>query len=157
MTINNKRASILLMCFFVIISLTIIGAAFGILMVNESLSFRHNLQGVQAVYLAEAGLGKAIYDLRQDYLQSENWNDGNINGISVVPVADQFYVLYPSVSFGVGQYYTVGIMNDGSAKNKIWVKSTGTVGLASKTIQAYITVPLGGSVLSVTGWQIVNS
>ena len=134
MTLNNKRGSILLMCFCVIASLSIIAAAFGVLMVNESLSLRHNLQNVQASYLAQAGLQEAIGGLKS----------GNIDGISG--------------SLGAGQYAVeITNVNDGRAKYKIVVKSTGVVGQTRKIIQAYATVPLGATVPVVTGWQVVNS
>jgi len=154
MIMNNKRGSALLMCFWVISVLTIIGAAFGVIMVNERLATQHNIQSIQALYIAEAGLERAVYDLRQ----SSNWNSGNINGIIVSPVAGQFYPLYPTnINFGAGQY-AVQIMNDGTATNKIWVKSKGVSGKAQKIIQAYVEVtnPVG-PVLGVIGWQIVNS
>ena len=150
---NNKRGSALLMCFWVISVLTIIGAAFGVIMVNERLATQHNIQSVQALYLAEAGLEKAIYDLRQDYIQSSNWDDGNINGIVGVPNSEDYYSLYSNVTLGAGQY-TVLIKNDGTATNKIWVQSTGFSGQVQKTIQAYVT---GSNPISVIGWQIVNS
>jgi len=154
---NNVRGSVLLMCLYVIGVLIMIGAAFSVLMVNERLSTQHYIQSVQALYLAEAGLEKAVYDLRQDYIQSSNWNDGIINGITVVPVPNQYYILYSNVSLGSGQY-TVQIMNDAAAMDKVWVRSTGNSGHAQKTIQAYVIVsnPIG-PVLSEKGWQLVNS
>jgi hypothetical protein len=157
MTTNNKRGSVLLMCFYIISALSIIGAAFGLVMVNERLSVQHSIQSVQALYLAQAGLEKAVYDLRRDYIQSSNWDDGVIDGITVTPVAGQYYPLYSSVSLGAGNY-SVQIMNDGSAPDKIWVKSTGISGQAQKIIQAYVIVSnVIGPVLKETGWQIVNS
>jgi hypothetical protein len=157
MTMNNKRGSVLLMCFYFISALSIIGAAFSLVMVNEKLATQHDIQSVQALYLAQAGLAKAVYDLRQDYIQSSNWDDGLINGITVVPVAGQYYPLYSAVSLGPGNY-SVQIMNDGTATDKIWVKSTGISGQAQKIIQAYVIVSNTiGPVLKEIGWQIVNS
>lgn len=155
--INNKQGSVLLMCFYIISALAIIGSAFSLAMVSQRLSAQRNIRSVQALYLAEAGLEKAVYDLRQDYIHSSNWNDGAINGITVVPVPNQYYPLYANISFGPGEY-TVQIMNDGAATDKIWVKSTGTLGQAQKIIQAYVMVstPIG-PVLNVIGWRVVNS
>ena len=153
---KNNRGSVLLMCFYIIGALAMIGAAFGLVMVNERLSTQRNIQSVQAQYLAEAGLEKAVYDLRQDYIQSSNWADGIINGITVVPVADQYYPLYSNISLGAGMY-TVEIKNEGVATDKIWVQSTGISGHAQKTIQAYVMVsnPIG-PVFKIMGWKMVN-
>ncbi|MGH2564752.1 MAG: hypothetical protein ACRDE5_09570, partial [Ginsengibacter sp.] len=124
---DNKCGSVLLMCLYIIGALAIIGSGFSLEMVNEKLSTQHNIQSVQAMYLAEAGLEKAVYDLRQDYMQSANWNDGVINGMTVNPASNLYYPLYSNVNFGPGQY-TVQIENDISATDKIWVKSTGFSG-----------------------------
>jgi hypothetical protein len=152
---NKKRGSILLICLYVIGSLIIISAAFSVLMANEKLSSNHDLQSVSAMYLAEAGLEKAIYDLRQQYIISSNWNGNSINATAVVPVPGQFYPLYSSVNFGDG-VYSVEIMNGTNVTNNMWVKSTGIYGNIQKTIQAYIIVsnPVG-PVLSVLGWKYV--
>jgi len=171
MTINNKQGSILLMCFYVISSLSIVGAAFGLLMVNESLSARHSLQNVQAMYVAQAGLAKAVDDLSQYYqstaqiplfadqycMQNASWNVCNSGGVVSALTANIYYVLYSPVSLGTGKY-TVQIMNDGVAVNKLWFKSTGMVGQVQKTIQAYIIVsnPIG-PVMTRTAWQVVNN
>jgi hypothetical protein len=150
---KKERGSILLICLYVISSLIIIGAAFSVLMANEKLSSDHDLQNVNAMYLAEAGMEKAIYALRQQYLTSAAWNGNIINGTDVVPVAAQFYTLYPSVAFGGGAY-SVEIKNGADPVNNIWVKSTGFCGNIQRTIQAYIVVsdPVG-PVLSVFGWK----
>ena len=154
---SDKRGSVLLMCFYIVAALAMIGAAFGLVMVNERLAVLHHTQSVQALYLADAGLQKAVYDLRQDYINSGNWNDGDINGIAVVPAPNQFYPLYNIVNLGAGTY-SVELMNDGSAMNEVWVKSTGTIGQTQKTVEAYIKVsnPVG-PVLSQTGWLFVNN
>jgi hypothetical protein len=150
---NKERGSILLICIYIVSSLTIIGAAFSVLMANEKLSSDQNLQAVKAMYVAEAGLEKAIYDLRQQYIISSSWNSNIINGTAVVPVTGQFYTLYPSFNFGDGAY-SVEIMNGTNATNNMWIKSTGTCGNIHKTIQAYIIVSNSvGPVLSVLGWK----
>jgi len=107
------------------------------------------------LYLAEAGLEKTVYDLRQQYSVNASWNGSSINGTTVVPVTGQFYLLYSNVSFSGGTY-TVQIMNGANVTDNMWVRSTGICGNIQQTVQAYIIVsdPVG-PVLSVLGWENV--
>ena len=113
---NKERGSILLICLYVISAFIIIGAAFSVLMANEKLSISHDLQAVNAMYLAEAGMEKTIYDLRQQYILNAIWNGNTINGTVVTPVTGQLYTLYTPVSLGGGAY-SVEIMNGTNALN----------------------------------------
>ena len=136
---NNQRGAILLITFSVISSLLIIGAGFSFFMINERLASERYLRNTQAVFVAQAGLEKAIYDLRQDYKTTSSWADGNINGTVVVPRSGEFYELYSVVNFGCGKY-TVEIKNDGSSVDRVWIKSTGIVKNNRQSMSIYVLV-----------------
>ncbi len=152
----NKRGSVMLMTFYVMSSLVLIGASFLVLMINERLSEQRTRYAAQSYHIAEAGIERAINDLRIDYNASRDFNDGNINGVTVGPNMVDFYDIYPAVSFAGGNYL-VQLKNVGVSNHEVWIKSKGTVGEVSQTILVYINmIDLSGTwTVNVVSWQRV--
>lgn len=151
--LQDKQGSILLMSMYVMGSLVIVGSAFGVLIINDRLSAQHQRQAIQAIYLAEAGIEQAVYNLKQDFGTSGSWRDGHINADVFTPDVNNFQNVNVLVDLGVGKY-TIAYKSDGVNADKIWVKSTGLVGNHSQTIDVHVTVtnPVG-PVVSVMGWK----
>jgi len=127
--------------YLIIVVLMILGALFVVMSYTESRVAERNRLAMQAFYIAEAGIERGLYDLRQDFVldSSPSWADGDINGIDVTaeggPDTVNYYELpYPSTSLNGGSYL-VELKNVGA--DSIWVKSTGTLGDVTQTILVY--------------------
>lgn len=136
----DERGSVLLTVYLVITVLLLLGAAFLVVTSNESRASEIQIKTTQAFYIAEAGIERAIYDLRQDFVtdtSSPSWSDGDINGMTIGPDTSNFYgIPYSSTSLNGGSY-TVSLKNV-SGQDDIWIKSTGAVDGISQTIQVYV-------------------
>ena len=66
--IHNKQGSLFVTSYLVIVVLIILGAAFVMISATEGKVAERQKKVTQAFYLAEAGLERAIYDLRQDFI-----------------------------------------------------------------------------------------
>lgn len=137
--INNNRGSVLVSAYILIIMLLGFGAAFVISSINENMVAERQKRTAIALGLAEAGLERAFYDLRQDFVgaSTPSWSDGTINGMALGPDTSGFYAIsYSSTNLNGGSY-SVQLKNVAGATDQIWVKSTGTYGDARQVIQAY--------------------
>ena len=149
--LNNNRGSALLTAYLVITSLLILGAGFLLISTIEARTSEYQRRIASALYIAEAGIERALYDLRQDLINdasSPSWADSDINGW-IVNTADtdasSFYPLpdtsnaanadYGSTSLSGGSY-AVRIKNVSGADD-IWIRSTGTLGSVTQTIEVY--------------------
>lgn len=123
-----------------IVVLLVLGTAFIVISLSESLLTERQRRATQALGVAEAGAERALYDLRQDFVldaTSPSWTDGDINGMVIGPDTVNFYVIpYTSASLNSGSY-SVWLKNIAGTNNEIWIKSTGTVGNVSQTISVY--------------------
>jgi hypothetical protein len=139
----NNRGSILLISYLVIALLVGFGAAFLMLSFHESRVAERQQRLVKALYIAEAGIERALYDLKLDFVNdntSPSWSDTDINGMAIGPDTVNFYAVpYASTSMNGGSY-TVEFKNVGGSGESIWVKSTGTLGDVTRTIQVYLVV-----------------
>lgn len=142
-SINNERGSMLLIAYFVIFVLLGIGSAFIMYSSNEAkISERQRLTTV-AFHVAEAGIERALYDLRQDFVGSLNpsWADGDINGFVIGPnSASYFSIPYSGQSPNNtinGGTYTVSLKNVANNEH-IWIRSVGTINDATHTIEVYV-------------------
>ena len=142
----NKRGSLLIMTYYVISSLVVIGAAFVVLTVNDQRTSNRHQINIQAVNLAESGLEQALYQLKLDYNNSHSFQDGDINGISAGPDSNNYIELIPATNLGIGSYQ-VDIKNVGGSNREIWVKASGIVRDNTQSIEAYVKM-VDGSVWS---------
>jgi hypothetical protein len=145
---NSESGAILLIVIILMLALTITGVAFlnaGVL--EYRLAKREDYKN-KAFYIAEGGLERTIWNLKQDFVSgSEDWTDGEINGVSVddTPTTDDWWILnYPNPLLGDGSYEVkLKYVNDptGGFKNdEIWVRSTGTVKEIPRIVQAYVEI-----------------
>ncbi len=136
----NERGSLLIISYLVIFVLLALGAAFIALSVNESRIAERQRRTTLAFHIAEAGIERAIYDLRQDFLNdasSPSWSDGDINGFTIGPNTASFYSIgYGSTSLNSGSY-TVQLKNVTGITDAIWIRSTGTLGDVQQAIEVY--------------------
>ena len=140
MRMNNKKGSMLVLSYMVIFVLVMLGAAYMVASFNEGLFAERQRRALIAFYIAESGLERAIYDLRQDFINdvSPSWNDGNMNGYAIGPNTVSFYTIpYASTTLNGGSY-TAQLKNVAGISTSIWVKSTGAFGDSTQTIQAYV-------------------
>ena len=149
-SLNNNRGSLLLITYFVIVILLGIGASFLLLVTNESrFSERQRLSTV-AFHIAEAGIERGLYDLKQDFINASgtaSWSDGDVNGYAIGPDTANFYTIpYSSTSFNEGSY-VVELRNVLGANDDVWIRSTGTVGGVNHTIKVYVRM------ISLSPWE----
>jgi len=120
-----------------------LGVGLTALSINEGMTAERQRRTYQAFHLAEAGIERAIYDLRQDFINdtsSPSWADGDINGLAIGPDTANYYSIpYASTSLGSGNYALSlkNVLNSGEA---IWIQSTGAVGDATQTIEVYVKI-----------------
>lgn len=139
---NKNGIVILIICYLIVIVLLILGVAFFYRSFSESKIAERQKNSIQAISIAEGGVERAIYELRQDFvgdLTSPSWADGDINGIACGPDTQNFYILVQDIVLGNGAY-TVELKNVEGQTDQIWIRSTGTVGDINKIIQTYVKI-----------------
>jgi len=131
-----------LMSLLLIVFLTIAGASLLLLSTSASRTVERQRRATVTFDIAEAGLERAFFDLRQDFVGgSSNWADGTINSTTVDVSnvdTDGYYPLYSSALNG--GTYAVRLKNVTGNNKEIWVRSTGTLGDTTQRIQAYVTI-----------------
>ena len=166
--IKNKKGTTLIISYLVIVVLLILGIAFTIRSIVESRIAERQKRAVQAFDIAEAGLERALYDLKRDFENTPSpgdpsWQDDTIytsdteyidlslGGTLTLPQDyPNFYLLpygtehdynVPPISTSLGNgSFIVELANVSGKDDEIWVESTGTVGEISKKIRAYIKI-----------------
>ena len=99
--LRDNRGSLLIISYLVIFVLLALGAAFIAMSVNESRIAERQRRTTLTLHIAEAGIERAFYDLRQDFLNdasSPSWADGDINGMALGPNTASFY----TITYGAG-------------------------------------------------------
>lgn len=146
----DNTGSLLILSYLVIFVLLALGAAFIAMSVNESRIAERQRRTTLAFHTAEAGIERAFYDLRQDFINDANspsWADGDINGLAIGPDTANFYATgYGSTSLNGGSY-AVQLKNVSGLADAVWVRSTGTLGDAQQTIEVY------AKIVSISPWN----
>lgn len=141
--IKDRKGVALLVVYIVIVILLILGVAFTARSIAESRIAERQKKATQAFWLAEAGLERTLYELKQDFenaLVNPSWADNDINGLPCGKDTVNFYPLpYASTSLGSG-FYRVELKNVAGKVDEVWVRSTGTVGEIDKLIEAYVKI-----------------
>ncbi|MBF0384646.1 MAG: hypothetical protein HQL27_02120 [Candidatus Omnitrophica bacterium] len=135
---KDKRGSLLLISYMVIMVLLGIGAAFMVLLTNETKVAERERINTVAFHIAEAGIERGLYDLRRDFVidSTPSWADSDINGYAIGPDYNNFYqITYSDTAFNGGSY-SVQLKNDSGTRD-IWLRSTGTINGQSHTILVY--------------------
>jgi hypothetical protein len=143
----NEKGSLFLIAYMVIFVLLLAGAALVVVSFNDSFVAERQKRTTQAFYIAQAGINRALADLNTDYQNSTDWTDGDINGLAAGPNTASFYALpYASTTINNGSY-AVTLRNVTGTTGHMWVRSTGSVGDATYTIQAY------AKMISLSPWN----
>jgi len=127
------------MTYLVILVLLTMGAAFAAYSTNEGRIAERQKRIVKAFHIAEAGIERAIYDLREDYTSdptAPGWYDGDINGIAFTPTTSYVTFPYSSTTMNGGSYSVE--FRSGGANTEMWVRSTGTLGDQTQAILVYL-------------------
>lgn len=148
--LRDNRGSLLIISYLVIFVLLALGAAFIAMSVNESRIAERQRRTTMTFHVAEAGIERAFYDLRQDFINdasSPSWADGDINGLAIGPDTTNFYSTgYGSTSINGGSY-AVQLKNVSGITDAVWIRSTGTIGDAQQTIEVY------AKIVSISPWN----
>ncbi len=137
---KNRKGSALLSLYFVLTVLFFISLALTSRSIQDAGLADIHLRSAQATAVAEAGLERAFADLRADYVNdpTPSYADGDINGITCGPNTAAFYnVPYAGTTIGSGSYQ-VQFKNVAGRPNEIWIRSTGSVPGASRTLESYV-------------------
>ena len=129
-SIKDERGSALLLAIVVVGILTMLGATFINLVTHEYRSAARQRQWVQAYYVAEAGMAKAWFTLKND----TRGFDGNLGSL--------VSSLFDNVDFGSGNFSArIADNDDGDGDNVtdsddiLMLTSTGVVGDTTRTIE----------------------
>jgi len=140
-TLSNERGSLLLISYLVVVVLLGIGATFLVLITGESRVAERQRLTTTAFHIAEAGLERGLYELKEDFINASgvpSWADGDINGYTIGPDTANFYnIPYSSTSFNGGSY-TVSLLNVLGSVDDVWLRSVGTVNGVSHTLEVYV-------------------
>lgn len=136
----NERGSLLAMTYILIISFTVLASTFVLMSINQSKWVERAKLQAKAFQIAEAGIDRALYNLRRDFVNdssSPSWSDSDIDGMTIGPNTSSFYdVPYGSTTLNGGSY-SVQLKNETGASDAVWIKSTGTLNGITQTIQVY--------------------
>ena len=140
--LNNNQGSVLLLTYFITTLLIGLGAALVLYSINDANMVERQRKLTAAQNTAEAGMERAMYDLRQDCEANPNtfsWSDGDINGMTIGPDSTTYYNItsYSGNSINGGSY-SVDLKNVSGESDQIWIKSTGTIGGSSQVIEVYV-------------------
>ena len=110
----NDRGAVLLLALLILMFLAIFGAALVVMVLSEMDTFILDLDRLKAFYLAEAGIAKALYEIKND-------NDVNNDGLGTIPetsLGDGTYKVEHDIDQKV--FISTGEVNDN--KRVIFVK-----------------------------------
>ncbi len=148
--IVNQRGSVLLIVYFVVIVLLGIGAAFAVLAGSESKTAERQRLTAVAFHLAEAGIERALSDLRRDFIADgtmNSWINGDIHDFEIGPDTENYYdIPYTGTTLNGGSY-AVQLKNVTGSPGDIWIKSRGVAGGVAQTIDVY------ARMFSVSPWN----
>ncbi len=118
-----------------------IGAALYMFTLSEVRAAERERNESRALALAEAGLERAICELRLDLVNDPDfgsWTDGMINGISCTVTPDSYTMLaLTGNSLGAGTY-AVEIKSETGRDGEIWIRVTGNSSARRAAIQTYV-------------------
>jgi len=155
----DSKGSMLLMAYYVMIVLMGFGMALVTYSIGEGKSSERTRRSAVALNIAEAGIERALYDLRQDCendSKTPSWLDGSINGMAIGPNTSDYYDItaYDGNLVNSGSY-AVQLKNIAGEEKTVWVKSVGTVGDQTQTILVFAEVynisPWGNAVFVGSG------
>lgn len=157
---RERRGSVFILAYFVMVVLLGIGSSFLLMAANESQVSERQRMTTSAFQLAEAGVEATLFDLRQDFVNnttgSPSWADGTINKTAFASSESDFSLFLSSTTFVEGGRYDVYLKNvSGTSGQEIWAKSVGTMSGAGHTLQVYARIvdvsPWGNAIFAGAG------
>lgn len=136
---RNERGIALLITLLLIVFLTLAVFNFSFTVTSNFFQMEKQQKIIRALHIAEAGINRAINDLRKDMKnQPDNpWVDGDINGYSIGPDMNEFYTFPYSDNNLNENFYTVRLKN-GTYGQTMWIRSTGTVEEVEQSVEVYV-------------------
>ncbi|MFH1359534.1 MAG: hypothetical protein ABIJ41_00660 [Candidatus Omnitrophota bacterium] len=140
--LSNNNGSTLIMAFLVLVVFGVFGAGFVLIGLGESRVAEKQKRTTMAFYLAEAGIERAFYDLKRDFIidSTPSWTDGTINTYNAGPNYSQYYDIGYDDNTLNGGTYSVALLNISGQDDEIWVQSTGSYGGSNQTIRVYVKI-----------------
>jgi len=138
---SSERGAILPVVIIGAFVVTLVGTALLNAGVMERRLVTTSLEKEQAFYLAEAGLERTLWNLKQDFESGDrDWTDHEINGVAVGQADEENWRI---LQYGVAPYqpelgagvYLVELRYIDT--DEIWIRSTGIVGDKSRTVQMH--------------------
>jgi hypothetical protein len=159
MRINNKKGSLLILSYMIVFVLISLGGVFALLSLGEAKSVERERRTTVAFNIAEAGIERALYDLKQDYVAAPStaWRDGTINTYAFTASNGSYATLaYPSSITSVNNgSFAVQLQSFTGLNGDIYVRSVGTFGDQTQTIQVYVKMvnvsPWNNAIFAGTG------
>jgi len=131
----------------VITILSISGAAYFLRSVHETNMSEMERHSTEALYIAEGALHQIIYDFREDFGNSGDWFDGDINGVSFTPTSSwQTFGTYSSAAMGDGNF-TVEVQSVSGNPRAVRIRVTG---VASDVVRG---IMVNAEVVNLTPWD----
>lgn len=144
--LNQKGMALLTTLIFVFILVTF-AVALLIMTSNDTILSALQRDSTKAFYIAEAGIERTLYNLKEDFKSSKDWSDGDINGYTLSDQENGFrkinYNKDPAnppeydVEFGEGTY-TVSLKIN--SYNNVTIKSKGKYSKSTRYVQVDATV-----------------
>ncbi|MBM7556893.1 pilus assembly PilX N-terminal domain-containing protein [Halanaerobacter jeridensis] len=126
---QEERGSVVAVALIVIAAFTTIIGGLSSVTISEMRSVRSEIEETKAFYAAEAGIEKAIYDLKEDNLDSGDWNKVESNHYEI---ADQ------TISASSGVNYSVTIKKLSGAEDVYEILATGNGNDLEKKIVTHV-------------------
>ncbi|MBI4437209.1 MAG: hypothetical protein HY590_07355 [Candidatus Omnitrophica bacterium] len=134
----NNRGIVLIYVYMVVFVLLVLMSAYLSQTNNEARLSERTRHSTEAFYIAEGALQQAMLDLRQDMIASEDWFDGDIDGIAMAINASSFTPIpYGSNTMGDGTFL-VELKGITGKNSYMWVRATGTSSGITRRVQAYL-------------------
>lgn len=111
----KEKGITIFLVLILVLALSLVAGTFIHMVTNYNRIAQREVNSTRALYLAEAGIERALYDLRQDFVNDStpSWADGSINGVDVSengPSSNFYELPYEDTSLGAGSY-TVQLKN----------------------------------------------
>lgn len=141
--LKSEKGSMLAMATLFLIVFTLVGYGLMNLGTIDAIEVVKADRSIQTFWVAEAGLSRALNFLRMDFVNdpaAPSLADGDLNGLNCGPDINDFYTIPFSTNTVGNGTYVVEMKNVAGSDKEAWVRSTGTVGGTSRTIQVYLGV-----------------
>lgn len=144
--LNNNRGLIMVMTGVAVILLLTFGGILIHAAIQEGNLALRQKREVRSLHIAEAGLERVLYHLREDYYNDStpSWADGDIDGFTVGP---NYVTDYPILAMGFGGGTMTVFLKNAVGDDEIWVTSVGFYEDIETRVKAY------ARIVNVSPWD----